>query len=154
VLSEIYESLQMKKLSLISLLIFPTLLQAGQPSIGDPLPSSAKALAYKVMIAPALISPAYAVFDDSINFIVSVDDDDKLNYISTNDSRFATSENLKIGDTFRKATHFRVGEVKKEPGWCYWVQLSSGWKAAFSQGPSATEGNLDPNSRIQWFFRR
>ena len=144
----------MKKLSLISLLIFPTLLQAGQLSVGDPLPSSAKALEDKVMIAPAQISSAYAVFDAGITFIVSVDDDGNLNYISTNDSRFITAESLRVGDTFRKATDFRVGEVKKEPGWCYWVQLSSGWKAAFSQGPSATEGNLNPNSRIQWFFRK
>ena len=144
----------MKTLSLISLLILPTLLQAGQLSIGDQLPSSAKALEDKVMIAPAQISSAYAVFDAGITFIVSVDDDGNLNYISTNDSRFITAENLRVGDTFRKATDFRVGEVKKEPGWCYWVQLSSGWKAAFSQGPSATEGNLNPNSRIQWFFRK
>ena len=144
----------MKKLSLISLLIFPTLLQAGQLPIGDPLPSSAKALEDKVMIAPAQISSAYAVFNAGITFIVSVDDDGNLNYISTNDSRFITAESLRVGDTFRKATDFRVGEVKKEPGWCYWVQLSSGWKAAFSQGPSATEGNLNPNSRIQWFFRK
>jgi hypothetical protein len=47
-----------------------------------------------------------------------------------------------------------VGAVNKESGWCFWILLPSGWKAAFMQGPSATEGNLKPDSKIMWFFKK
>jgi hypothetical protein len=92
----------MNRLFLISLLLFPTLIHAAQLSIGDPLPRSAKALEYKIMISPSQVSAAYAVIDGGITFIVSVDYDGNLNYISTNDSQFKTSEKLKSGDTLRK----------------------------------------------------
>jgi hypothetical protein len=144
----------MNKLFLISLLLFPTLIHAGQISIGDPLPSSAKALEYRIMISPSQVSSAYEVFDGDITFIVSIDHDGNLNYISTNDSHFKTSGKLKVGDTLRKAKNYQVGMVNKEPGWCYWIQLSSGWKAAFIQGSSATEGKLKSDSTIKWFFKR
>ena len=144
----------MNKLFLITLLLFPTLIHAGQLSIGDPLPSSAKALEYKIMISPSQVAPAYAVFDNGITFIVSVDHDGNLNYISTIDSHFKTSEQLKVGDTLRKAKIFQVGTLNKESGWCFWILLSSGWKAAFIQGPSATEGKLHPDSKIKWLFKR
>ena len=144
----------MNKLFLISLLLFPTFIHAGQLSIGDPLPSSAKALDYKIMIAPSQVSPAYAVFDGGITFIVSVDHDGNLNYISTNDSQFKTSEKLKVGDTLQKAKNYQAGKVNKESGWCFWIPLSSGWRAAFLQGALATEGKLKPDSIIKWFFKR
>jgi hypothetical protein len=92
----------MKKLFLIFLLLFPTSIHAGQLSIGNPLPSSAKALEYKIMISPSQVAPAYAVFDNGITFIVSVDHDGNLNYISTDDSHFKTSEKLKVGETHVK----------------------------------------------------
>ncbi|MGD8520318.1 MAG: hypothetical protein PVF56_04165 [Desulfobacterales bacterium] len=144
----------MKKLFLIFLLLFPTFIHAGQLSIGDPLPSGAKALAYKIMISPSQVSSAYAVIDNGITFIVSVDNDGNLNYISTNDSQFTTREGLKVGDTLGKTRNHHVGGLNKESGWCFWVLLSSGWKAAFIQGPSATEGKLKPDSMIKWFFKR
>jgi hypothetical protein len=144
----------MNKLFLISLLLFPTLIHAVQPSIGDPLPNSAKALEYKIMISPSHVSSAYSVIDGGITFIVSVDHDGNLNYISINDSQFKTSEKLKVGDTLRKAKNYQVGMVNKESGWCFWILLSSGWKAAFIQGSSATEGKLKPDSIIKWFFKR
>jgi DNA-binding transcriptional regulator YhcF (GntR family) len=144
----------MNKLFLISLLLFPTLIHAGQLSIGDPLPSSAKALEYKIMISPSQVSSAYAVLEDGITFIVSVDHDGNLNYIKTNDPQFKTSEKLKVGETLRKAKNYQVGTVNKESGWCFWILLSSSWKAAFIQGLSATEGKLKPDSAIKWFFKR
>jgi hypothetical protein len=101
-----------------------------------------------------LYDPAYAIFDNSINFIVSVDHDGNLNYVSTNDSHFKTSEQLKVGDTLRKAKNYQVGPLNKESGWCFWILLSAGWKAAFIQGRSATEGKLKPDSKIKWFFKR
>jgi hypothetical protein len=144
----------MKKLFLIFLSLFPTLIYAGQLSIGDPLPRSAKVLDYKIMISPSQVVPAYAVFDNGITFIVSVDHDGNLNYISTDDSHFKTSEKLKVGETLEKAKNYQVGTLNKESGWCFWILLSSGWKAAFIQGPAATEGKLQPDSKIKWFFKR
>ena len=145
---------RMNKLFLISLLLFPTLIHAGPLSIGDPLPSSAKALEYKIMISPSRVTSAYKVFDNGINFIVSVDHDGNLNYISTNDSQFKTSEGLKVGDALRKAKNYQVGAINKESGWCFWILLSSGWKATFIQGSSTTEGKLKSDSKIKWFFKR
>ena len=144
----------MKKLFLIFLLLFPTPIHAGQLSIGDQLPGSAKALDYKIMTSPSQVVPAYAVFDNGITFIVSVDHDSNLNYISTNDSHFKTSEQLKVGDTLWKAKNFQVDTLNKESGWCFWILLSSGRKAAFIQGSSATEGKLKSDSKIRWFFIR
>jgi hypothetical protein len=144
----------MKKLFLIFLLLFPTSIHAGQLSIGDPLPRSAKTLDYKIMISPSQVAPAYAVLDNGITFIVSVDYDGNLNYISTDDSQFKTLEGLKVGDTLGKAKNYQVDTLNKESGWCFWILLSSSWKAAFIQGSSATEGKLKPNSKIKWFFKR
>ena len=63
----------MKKLFLIFLLLLPTFIHNGQLSIGDPLPGNAKALKDKIMISPSRVSSAYAVIDNGLTFIVSVD---------------------------------------------------------------------------------
>ena len=144
----------MKKLFLIFLLLFPEFTHAGQLSIGDPLPDRVKELEYKIMISPSQVSSAYAVIENGITFIVSVDHDGNLKYISTTDSHFKTSEGLKVGEPLKKAKNYQVGTINKEPGWCFWILLSSGWKAAFVQGSAATEGKLKPDSMIKWFFKR
>jgi hypothetical protein len=106
------------------------------------------------MISPSRVTSAYAVFDNGITFIVSVDNDGNLNYISTRDSQFKTPEGLKVGTTLEKTKNYQVGKLNKESGWCFWILLSSGWKAAFIQGSSAAEGKLKPDSKIKWFFKR
>ncbi|HEX4128585.1 MAG TPA: hypothetical protein VHZ24_00995 [Pirellulales bacterium] len=102
--------------------------------------------------------PLYTLTSAGVPFTLGVDEDDghgTIRYISTTDGRFATPEGVHAGSDYRAVMAASGGRVAiREPGWAYYVELPSGWRAAFTQGLGMTDGELRPDATVQWVFQR
>ena len=99
-------------------------------------------------------SNAYVVIWNNIKYSIAVNDSNKIFYISTSDSNFITSDNIRIGSTQKDFSYFDSSLVYKENGWAYFVKLQSGWNAAFIEGESMTNEPLTKDSKVSFFFKK
>jgi hypothetical protein len=147
----------MKKLSTRISLIIITILSpyyALAIGIGDTLPADAKESGYLLMIAPAQMNDAYSVEEDGYIYLVTTDKFSLINYIFIDDESFTTPEGIGVGDSYEKVRKLSTKALMREPGGAFYVELPSGWNAAFVQGESMTEGELSSESQVLWLFRR
>ena len=87
------------------------------------------------------------------DYFVSIDENNIIEYVATIDSNFITSDNFKIGDTFKHVSGSIKPELMKHPNWGYSIILPSGWNAAFCIGESCTDSLPNQDSKIKWFFK-
>jgi hypothetical protein len=122
--------------------------------LGDPLPEKAREAGYDMMIASSQFSVAYIVEDGGHRYTITVDSSRMINYISPDDKSFVTPEGVKAGDTYERVRKLSTRPLRTEEGWAYFIELPSGWNAAFIQGKTMTEGKLSPKARVKWLFKR
>jgi hypothetical protein len=166
------EESEMKKLSLILLIVFCAVLPLPaaypqqraperkktfkpvkrEPRIGDKISGYPKST-YLLMIRSAQTDPAYDVSYQGKNFTVTANDK-IISYISTTDGGFKTPEGIGVGDTLEKVLSLPQRKLIREPGWAFYVYLESGWYAAFTRGEYMTEEELSPTAMVKWLFRR
>ncbi len=86
---------------------------------------------------------SYEVSIDNIAFLIAVDSNDVLMYISTIDSNFVTPEGLRVGMPIKNAIEIASNTLEKKV-WThfteYYVTLPSGWIAVVQ---SKEKPNLD-----------
>ncbi|AEA43510.1 hypothetical protein [Fluviicola taffensis] len=75
-------------------------------------------------------------------------------YLSTADSLFLTPEKYHAGMTLSQISEKARNTLVKEPGWGYYIALSSGWKLGFCEGTSCTDSEPTDNSKVKWIFKR
>jgi hypothetical protein len=108
-----------------------------------------------IMAGGATSRKLYEVSYGGINYSVGTErQSDVIRWVGTSDPVFRTPEGLAEGDALEKVLAVAKSEVNREPGWGFFVELPSGWNAAFVQGPSMTEGELPPSAGICFFFKR
>ena len=108
-----------------------------------------------VMAGGATTRKSYEVSYGGVNYTVGTErKGDVIKWVSTHDPIFRTPEGLAEGDTLEKVLAVAKSEVQREPGWGFFVELPSGWYAAFVQGPSMSEGELPPSAGVCFFFQR
>ena len=120
--------------------------------IGDVFPDSL--LKYKgngIMISSGEITPSYVLKLDNITYSICKNSKNKISYIQTNDTNFISSEDLKIGMTLAECKTKTTAVFKLERGWAYYVELPSGWKAAFA---IINEKEIDETKKLVMFFKR
>ena len=78
-----------------------------------------------------------------------------VNYIFCKDTKFIT-DGIKIGDSYDKLKRvFDVSSVEIERGWALYVELPSGWCAAFGlPDEGMNEARIDDSATVKWFFKR
>ena len=99
---------------------------------------------------------------NGIEGLFGADDNWAINYITTSDLAFVTSEGLKVGDTAEKVLNISNGEVVKESDYEFSVRLPSGWYANFVQVEydangklvAVTNGKLKPETKVTSFFKK
>ena len=126
------------------------------PAIGDSVrATNARAVPNTIiMTASSQTRHQYNLTISGVDFVLGVNDDGIVRYISTDRVKVKTPEGICVGDSYKSVTQ-RVGvQAVAEPGWAYHVELPSGWRAAFVQGDSMTEGKLAPDARVRWLFKR
>ena len=92
--------------------------------------------------------------NEGIIFSIAFDTERFVRYICTTDRNFITPEGIRIGSTVAEVKRMIDTEIIPEQGWGYHVQLKSGWRVAFGQGDSMTEGELKNETRVRWIFKR
>ncbi len=93
---------------------------------------------------------------------IGADDNWAINYITTSDPAFVTSEGLKVSDSAEKVLKVSKGEVVKESDYEFSVRLPSGWFANFWQIEYdakgklvvVTNGQLRPDTKVASFFKK
>lgn len=128
------------------------------PELNAKLPVKDREIKYPdspLMTASGGMQPSFEAEFEGIEFTVCTGYKSKrISFISTSDERFKTSEGIAINDTLQKVLETSQGELIKERGWAFFVKLKSGWHAAFVQGQGATEGELLPEAKVSFLFKR
>jgi hypothetical protein len=128
------------------------------PELNAKLPVKRREIKYPtslMMTASGGIKPSFEAEFEGIEFTVCTDYKSKrISFISTSDERFETSEGIAVNDTLQRVLETSQGELIKERGWAFFVKLKSGWSAAFVQGQEATEGELPPEAKVAFLFKR
>jgi hypothetical protein len=108
-----------------------------------------------IMAESAQFWPEFKLTCGGVPFDLGVDEGGVIRYVSTTDTRFATPEGVHVGSDYRSAMAAAGGQAAvREPGWAYYVDLPSGWRAAFVTGPSMTDGAVTAESPVRWLFQR
>jgi hypothetical protein len=109
-----------------------------------------------LMTASGGLQPSFEAEFEGLKFTVCTADykSKRISFISTTDKRFRTDEGVAVGDTLQKILETSRGEVINERGWAFFVRLKSGWNAAFVQGYEMTEGELLPEAKVAFLFKR
>jgi len=108
-----------------------------------------------VMAQSAQLWPEFSLTSAGVPFTLGVDDGGVIRYVSTTDRRFVTPEGVHAGLDYRSVMAAAGGHAAiKESGWAHYVELPSGWAAAFVTGPGMTDGELTPESPVNWVFQR
>ena len=128
----------------------------AMPELGDKLPVKRKKTSGALlMTGSGGLDPSYRVEFDGIGFTVATGyKDNIISFISTMNKGFKTSEGIAVDDTLKKVLETSQGEVITERGWAFYVKLKSGWRAAFVQGYEMTEGELSPDAKVAFLFKR
>jgi hypothetical protein len=110
----------------------------------------------QVMAGASLTWPAYELTSEGVPFTLGVDDGGVIRYVKTSDVRFATPEGIRVGSKFQEvAAAAAMGgrRPRAEAGWTDYVELPSGWSAAF-MGPALNQGDLMPETPVKYLFQR
>ena len=123
------------------------------PELCDPLPAQAKALNTEILISPAQTRAAYSVLIGDLEFELGVDEDGRIVFVSPTSSKFGTPEGIRVGDSYHRLQKVVATTPDVLSGWAYVVDLPSGWKAAFVQGKTMTEGELRGTTKVTFIFK-
>ena len=125
----------------------------NEPEIGMKLPFKRRSTSL-LMTGSGGLEPAYEVEHEGSEFTVCAYEDRLIHHVSTNDPRFRTPEGIAVGVSLKEVLELSKGKLVREPGWAFFVSLKSGWNAAFVQGESMTEGELSPDAKVRFLFKR
>lgn len=133
------------------------------PALGECLPS-VPATSIHTMTASAQTWPSYAVVDGGVRFVIGVDREERVRFVSTNDAAFVTPEGVRVGDPAAAAQTAAPGRaIGLEMGWGHYIELPSGWCAFIDSSwvdraghvqPNLNIGKLGPDARVSFFFMR
>ena len=84
-----------------------------------------------LMISSANIAPVFKIEVQSYEFEVATGYGERIDWVSTTDRRFRTPEGIGVGSSMKEVSRRVDAEVLGIPGWACFVELPSGWKAAF-----------------------
>lgn len=109
------------------------------------------------LVSSSHIESGFTIVENGIPFNIAIETGNdifvdinkpmKVIFKSTNSEKFRTPEKISIKNTFKDVK--RYGKLINDPGWAYYIQLPSGWCAAF-------EKYIEPidNSPILFFFQK
>ena|SRR5687767_7157294 len=124
----------------------------SEPQLGMKLPFKRSSTDLR-MTSSGSLAPAYEVEHEGLEFTICAYKDKLVHYVDTDDPNFRTPEGITAGESLKNVLEISKGELIREQGWAFYVRLKSGWNAAFLQG-DATEGELSPDAKVRFLFKR
>ncbi len=131
------------KLNII-LLIFSLIALKDELNLGDKLLKKDVVGIENLLIFPSQMEDCYIIKKENIIYDVTITKDSIINYITTNDVKFKTTEGYKVGSCYKdiKSSKFIIWN-----GWGRFINLNSGWNAVFK------DESLNDNSKVLFFFK-
>jgi hypothetical protein len=97
---------------------------------------------------------AYRIIFEEVKYDVTVDGNDMIKEISTDDAGFVTPEGIRVGDAQGKVVKVS-GSKPVNMSMCFYdLKLKSGWHAIFGQADMKEDGSLAEDARVASFFKR
>jgi hypothetical protein len=132
--------------------------QTGKPvlpelQLGDPVPLDAVNTGDLVVVSPAQMQASWTWQFAGADYILGVDNEYIVQYISTSSDRVQTQEGVHVGQAFAEVEDLPVAKLRRWPGWGHVAELPSGWNAAFFVGASGTESPPRPTDKVALLFR-
>ena len=124
------------------------------PEVGTKLNTEKISTFDQMLVSSGQFYPGYHLIVGGIKFEVAINREQIIKYVSTDNPKFKTGEGVSVENTLAQVLKKTKGKTKKEAGWAFFVTLKSGWNAAFTQGNTMTEGELDSGSKVKWLFKR
>jgi len=103
------------------------------------------------LVNPGTIADLYAYTINNINYLVSFDKNDKVNYIIINSDTYNIPEKLKNGTSVKSCLE-KQGVLMVEQGVCFFVIMKSGWFGYIDNINSDIENIADAN--IKFFYKK
>ena len=139
------------RICVFSLLVFSN--QGYAIELGDRLPEGTPPTGEVLLISSAQFSDTYEVDENGVNYVVTLDQKNKVNYISPLSRAFATIDGIHIGSTYEEVLSVTMESMHGEPGWGHYIRLPSGWMAGFCpSGSCSSYPELD--DKVDWLFKR
>jgi hypothetical protein len=102
-----------------------------------------------IAISHAQYRICYKIIWEQSEFAVALNDQKRINFISTKDPKFSTPEGVRVNMTYEDLLKIDSNaQVIEERGWATYVVLESGWKAGFANAM------LEPGSKVRFIFKR
>ena len=111
------------------------------------------------LVNPGTSSILFLYKDKDIDYLLSFDKQNKINYFIIEDINFVTSDGFKKGDKFEKIIN-NGGEIMVEDGVCFFAILKSGWYAYLEDINfdiySKERGSINnlKNSDLKFFYKK
>ena len=121
--------------------------------LGQRLPKSAVSLGEVVMVNPSQLEQAYLVREAGVEYTVCATPEKGITYFAPRGEGFNTPESVRSGMTFAEVRARGSEKPKKYPGYLFAALLPSGWYAGFVQGESATDGELQDETKVTVIFK-
>lgn len=96
----------------------------------------------------------YKLNSNGVPFHIGLNDNDEINFISTNDKGFITTDGVKIGSTLGEIKQITTNKLICEHGFGCYVLLNSGWYAGFYGDRLFYIAEPTDTSKTVWFFKR
>jgi hypothetical protein len=103
------------------------------------------------LVNPGTSSKLYLLREKNINYLLSFDINDKINYLIIDEKTFSTPENLKKCDTVSLCIE-KGGILMVEEGVCFFIILPSGWFAYIEE--INADVNKIANLKIKFFYKK
>jgi hypothetical protein len=110
-------------------------------------------LSKRILISSGQFSPYTSVKIDGFDFDLVTEGKDTV-YLATTDKNFQTPDGYKVGTKFSDLPRRFQEVLTKEPGWAYYLKLTSGWTLGFCEGGSCTDHYPIADSKVKWIFKR
>lgn len=148
----------MKFVSMISGLVsIGVIIQSNDIELRKALPRNAiiDTASHNLQITGAsTMRSAVDVQQNGISYSVVLSKEEKVSFVITFDSKFRSKEDFGIGATFKELRKKCSDKGQFEPGYGYYFQLRSGWKALFKDQRILAQGKVADTCRIRSFFKR
>ena len=105
-----------------------------------------------VSIAPGRYTTGYAVKVNDINYRVTINKMNKVEFAATGDTAFS-ADLVAVGTTYGAIPKKMIVSERPIAGWGYVVELKSGWTAVFDDAVVYKSLKAERNSKIGWFYK-
>jgi hypothetical protein len=108
-----------------------------------------------LMTSAGQLSPCINIAVNKISYQATTDSSNKINFLTTSDPLFSTSEGLKVNMTYAEVKKLFINNSEfYEAGWGYIIPLKSGWSCMFLDNYILNNSKICDTSKIKAFFKR